>query len=477
MKNPTGIALSGPGHGLDDYTFGAMMTNEMLGFLAIFVALMSVLLFVRHTRAEEETGRAELVRASVVGRHAQPTAALVVVGGANIVLGGLIAIGLGGSGVEGITWKGSLLFGAALTGVGLVFTAIAAVTAQVTEHARGASGLAGALIGVAYALRAAGDLSNGALSWLSPIGWTQATSAYVDDRWWPLLPPLALSAALVYVAFAVTSRRDVGAGLIRPRPGPQTASRFLTTPLGLALRLQRASLIWWSTAMLLFGLMYGTLISDVEETLAENEALQEWIARIPGSDPTESFLAVIISMLAMVCSIYAIIAAQRPRSEETTGRAEPVLATAVSRTRWLSSHLTVSALGGTGLLLLSALGLGTTAAITADDSRLLPKVLGAALAYTPALWVSTASAIALFGLLPRAISLAWAVLVYGLTIGMLGGLLKFPDWMLNLSPFEHIPQLPAAELRPLPLILLTVIALGLITLGLAGFRRRDLQSN
>jgi ABC-2 type transport system permease protein len=187
MSTPAARAIGGPGHGLDDYTYGAMMTEEMLGFAAVFVALMSLLLVVRHTRAEEQAGRAELVRDGVVGRHAPMAAALLIVVAANLTLGGLIAAGLGGLGIDTIDWSGSLLFGAALSAVGITFAGVAAVTAQFSQYSRGASGLAGVALAVAYLLRTAGDMTDGSLSWLSPIGWAQATAAYVDDRWWPLL--------------------------------------------------------------------------------------------------------------------------------------------------------------------------------------------------------------------------------------------------------------------------------------------------
>ena len=38
---------------------------------------MSLMVVIRHTRAEEETGRAELIGATAVGRHAIPAAAVV----------------------------------------------------------------------------------------------------------------------------------------------------------------------------------------------------------------------------------------------------------------------------------------------------------------------------------------------------------------------------------------------------------------
>ncbi|MPZ89666.1 MAG: ABC transporter permease [Nitriliruptorales bacterium] len=473
MGNPAARALAGPGHGLEDYTFGAMMTQEMLGFTAVLVALMSLLLIVRHTRAEEAEGRAELVRASVVGRHATATAALVVVGAANLVLGALVAAGLGSLGIESIPWSGSLLFGASLAAVGLVFTGVAAVTAQVTEHSRGASGLAGVVLGSTYSLRAAGDMGDGTLSWLSPIGWAQATRAYVDDRWWPLGLTLALTAVLIAVAFAVSARRDLGAGLVPPRPGPPAASAVLGSPFGLAFRLQRASLLGWSIAMFLFALGYGTLVGEVERFITDNPQMLEFFAQAEGPSLIHAFLATIVSFWAMVASVYAILAALRLRSEENAGRAEPVLSTAVSRARWAASHLAIALVGSVILLLVSGLGLGLTSASSTGDASLLPQMVGAALAYAPVLWLIIGAAAALFGLVPRAAALSWTVVVYALTVGMLGGLLGFPDWTYQLSPFDHVPMLPGEGLRLPPLVVLTAIAAVLITVGLAGFRRRD----
>ncbi|WP_395105096.1 ABC transporter permease [Actinomadura sp. SCN-SB] len=474
VDSPAGIAFSGPGHGLDDYTYGAMLANEILGFVAIFVALMSVLLFTRHTRTEEEAGRAELVRAGVVGRHAPLTAALIVVGGANVALGLLMTLFLGGSGIESITWKSSLLFGASLTAVGLVFTAVAALTAQVTEYGRGAAGMAGAAIGVAYMLRAAGDMTAGALSWLSPIGWAQVTKVYVDDRWWPLLLAPAVTVILLAAAFVVTGRRDVGAGLMSSRSGPRTAEGFLGTALGSALRLHRANLFWWAVSMAVLGGSYGAFAGDVEEAIGDNEAMREWVATLPGGDLTERFLSVIVMMMATVVGVYVVLGLLKPRTEETSGRAEPLLATALSRTRWLACHLAVVLGGSVVVLLLTGVVTGFVASFTVDDPGLTVRMAGAALLYAPATWVVAGVVIALFGLAPRAIGLAWSVVVYAVVVTTFGGLLRFPDWMNDLSPFGHVPRLPGDEPSWAPLLILTAISAVLIAAGLAGFHRRDL---
>lgn len=477
MNSPAALAMTGPSRYLQDYNLGSMMSHQMLGFMGIMVGLMSVLLVVRHSRAEEEAGRAELVRAAVVGRHAHLTAALVVVAATNALLGILIALGLGGLGAEGITWGGSLLYGAAHTMLGLVFAGVAAVTVQITEHSRGAAGLGLAAVGFAYLLRASGDVGDGTASWLSPIGWAQRTWVYVDDRWWPLLLGVALAAVLVTAGFQLSTRRDVGAGLRQTRPGRAAASSMLGHPIGLAVRLHRGLLVGFGVAMLLLGASYGSILGDADTMLADIDVLNQAIADIGGANIAEGFASMILVITAILASVYVVIAALRMRAEETAGRAEPLLATPLSRARWLGSHLVVVSTGAVLMLLLGGLGFGISGAASTGDGELLPKLVGASLAYAPALWVCAGVAVALFGLLPRYATLAWIVPAYGFFAGYLGQILRLPDWLNNLSPFGHIPQLPADELRLTPLVLLTVLAAALLLAGAAAFRERGVNDS
>ncbi|WP_406726310.1 ABC transporter permease [Streptomyces sp. GD-15H] len=477
MDSPAGLAMSGPRHYLDDYDFGSMLGHQMLGFMAVLVGLMSVLIITRHTRAEEETGRAELVRSTVVGRHAHLAAALSVAVLANLALALLLAFGLAGMGLEDGGTAGSLLYGFGHAAVGLVFAAVAAVTVQLTAHARGASGMALAVIGVAYVLRAAGDSGeNGTLSWLSPIGWVQRSYPYVDNRWWPLLLCLAFAVVCAAAGFVLSTRRDVGAGLRPERLGSPTASDALSTPLGFALRLHRGMLIGFSSGLFLMGAMYGSILGDAEDMLKGIDELQEALDRIGGAGVAESFASMVMVVLTVVAAVYVVMAALRPRSEETAGRAEPLLATGLSRARWVGGHLAVAMGGGTFVLLMAGLGFGIAGAASTGDGSLFPKLVGAALAYAPALWVTVGVAVVLFGWFPRASQVAWVVPVYAFVVGYLGQILQFPSWMNNLSPFGHVPRLPAADMNWLPLLLLSLVAAGLVWLGLAGFRRRDLET-
>lgn len=367
MDSPAALAMTGPRHYLSDYTAGAMLGHQLLGFMAVLVGLMSVLIVTRHTRDEEETGRAELVRSTVVGHHAQLASALVLAAVANLALALLLALGLTAMGIDGIGPGGALLYGFTHAAIGLVFAGTAAVTAQITAHTRGASGMALAAIGVAYVLRASGDVGNDALSWLSPIGWIQRTYVFVDDRWWPIALCLALAASTAAYGFVLSTRRDVGAGLRAARLGRRTASDALTRPFGFALRLHRATLLGFGAGLCLMGVMYGSILGEAADMVKDVEQIQEALARIGGATVAESFASMVMVVVAVVAAVYVVMAALRPRAEESAGRAEPLLATGLSRNRWLGSHVAVALEGGTALLVLAGLGFGLIGAASAGD--------------------------------------------------------------------------------------------------------------
>ena len=469
-SNPAFIAMNGPAQGLD--TFGGRAAWEIGAFGLTAVALMSMFLMGRQTRAEEESGRVELVRAAVVGRHAPVTAALVVVSGASMLLGALVAAGFV---ALDFPTAGSVAMGGAFAATGIVFAALTAVTAQVTEHTRGVYGLTGALLGIAYVTRAAGDLGNGVLSWFSPIGWAQAARPFANERWWPLLLAVAVAGLLTYVAYALEARRDMGAGLVAQRPGPPVASHRLTRPLGLAFRLQRGALAGWTAGLFLSGLAYGTVGNDIEELVADSPEMADVIAQA-GGNLVDSFFATTTLMLALLGSGFAIQSALRLRSEETTGRAEPLLATAISRTRWANSHLIVALAGGAIVVGAGGLGTGISYGITIDDLGQIPRLFGASLVHLPAVWVLSGLAMALFGVSPRVAMFAWAALAASVINGFFGQLFGFPDWIRNLSPFTHTPQVPVSDPTVGPLVVLTAIAAALVALGLWGFDRRDLTT-
>ncbi|MBF6088069.1 ABC transporter permease [Nocardia cyriacigeorgica] len=468
--NAAMVAMAGPPRVLD--TIGGQVAFQASAFGMIVAGLMSMFLVGRHTRANEETGRDELIRSGVVGRHAAFTGATLVTVLANLVYGLAVALSLISYGLPA---AGSIALGVGASCAGLVFMAIALLAAQLTESTRAVYGITGAAIAVAYVLRAVGDVGNGVLSWLSPLGWGQAMRPYDGEVWWPALLSLAVAVAITLVARRVLDHRDFGAGVLPPRPGPARAGESLRSAFGLAWRLQRGSLIGWSIGMLLAGLAFGSIGDDVSDLLGDVD-LAELLGQDVGS-LVDAFYAMSAGLLALIGSAYTISAGLRPRAEEAAGRVEPLLSTDLPRLRWLSGHLVIMLAGSAVVLALGGFGMGLMYGVmTGDMSQLLP-LLGASLTYLPAVWVLGAITVVLFGFLPLATVGAWIALAFCFVVLMFGATLKFPDWLMSISPFDNIPLVPAVDFAPGPVLITAVVALVLCAVGAWGFRHRDIETN
>ena len=473
--NDTPATLALYGRVFDPTSLGAVSLIKLGAMGAALVALVAIFTVVRHTRAEEEAGRGELLGATVVGRYAPLTAALLLSTGISVVLALLTAVSLAGTGLPA---SGAFAFGLSWAGAGIAFAAVGALAAQVTEGARTARSLAAAVLAAAFLLRAAGDAAGTEdstwLSWLSPIGWAQQVRPFAGDRWWVLLYLLFFAALVAVGAYLLVARRDHGAGLLPQRPGRASASRSLSTPLGLAVRLQRGGLAGWAVGMALGGLMMGSIASQVGEFVDSPQA-RDMVMKLGGERGlVDAFLSAEMGVLAVIVAAYGISTAMRLRTEETALRAEPILATRVSRTRFAASHVVVALAGSTLLMLTVGVFAGFAHGAAGGDMSEFGRVLVAALVQLPSVWVLTGITVLVFGLAPGLIMAGWGALVVFLLLGQLGPIFELPQWAMDLSPFTHTPKLPGGEFTATPLVFLTLVAAALVAAGLTAFRRRDI---
>jgi ABC-2 type transport system permease protein len=213
---------------------------------------------------------------------------------------------------------------------------------------------------------------------------------------------------------------------------------------------------------------------DVGDLVGDSHQVREAVAKLGGAASlTDAYLAASLQLLAFVAAAYGVQAVLRLRAEETSGRAEPVLATAASRGAWAAGHLAIAAAGMAALMAVAGLLAGAAHALQTGDAAQLPRVLGAALAQVPAAWVLAGAAAAIFGFVPRASVAGWAVLAACLVLGQLGAVFDLPRAALDVSPFTHAPKLPGGAATAAPLWL-AALAAALAAAGVAGLRRRDL---
>jgi ABC-2 type transport system permease protein len=484
--NPALLAIRGAPNGVD---LGAVLFFELFTFLAVMAGLMTTFLVVRHTRADEELGRTELIGATPVPRAATLASALLLALAANILVAIAVAVAFMMAATKP---DGAIVAGLATGAAGLSFAPIAAVAAQLTQTSRAANSIAGASVAVAFALRAIGDatgtpsadglsLTSAWSSWLSPIGWGQQTFAFSDNRLGPLLLGPALFVVLGAFALWMRSARDLGAGLLAERTGRARASRMLRSSFGLAWRLQWPTVLAWAVGGAFLGLFAGSLSAVVGRAVEGDASLTGAVRSIvpgtAGGGIQDIFIAAMFAFVGFLAAGAGVQAVMRMRSEESGGRAEPVFVTPVDRGRWLLHYLAVAVVSVFAIAVSAGLLTGAILLSTGATGDQFWGAVVAGLAQVPAALLYAGLIALVFAVVPRlTITGGWGLLGIGLVIGQFGGLLKLPDWVRDASPFTHTPAVPVVNFDWGAGLVLTGIGAVLAAAAFVIFRRRNIVS-
>jgi ABC-2 type transport system permease protein len=464
LKTPAGMMLGGPMFGGNETDLGAMMANELTLTLIIAASILAIGTVIRHTRAEEENGIAELVLSSVVGRYARTFAALIVIGGVNAVLAITMTLAMASTGFA-IVDTAAMSLG--ITGSAMVFGAVAAVTAQLWRQSRTASGAAMAALALAALVRGIGDVidnSGSALSWFSPIAWAQQMRAFVDLRWWPLAMLVALTVALMALAAWLESRRQYDAGVI-PSTGEKPNARPIIGVFGLHLTLQRGQTIGWTVGLFLGGLAFGSMTKSLLDAAKGNPLL----ARVLAAQGNDGVYTTMTQFLAAAATAYVVGAVLRLSNDEQSGLAEAVLAGAVSRWRWLLTAVASAVAGSVVLMFFAGLGNGLGAGLTLGEPPTIAKLTLAGLAYVPAMAVIAATAA--MAVAVKHAWIGWLAVTFVVTSLYLGALLRLPRWLIDLSPVGRTTA--PTDVPAVALTVMVVVAAVLTVLAGWIYRSRD----
>ena len=490
IMSPAILMLRGTPQGTEPDAFQFFL---LFGFLGLMIGLMNTFLAVRHTRADEESGRAELVGSTPSGRIA-PLLATALEG---VILSVAVGVLMGGvAWIYGADASGALLYGAAMAAVGIAYLGVGLACAQLMRTSRGANGLASAIVVLGYAFRAMGDATGtvqpdglsmeaGWWSWLSPIGWGQAVAPYTHQLVWPLFLCLGLGVVLFAASAWLQSSRDLDSSIIAERAGRLHAPRSLSGPLGLVWRTLRNPVIGWVVGGALFGLVLGSVgqtVIDLVNTpdgAEASQAIGQTLSSLAGPDAEggliDLFTTGLFGLVAILAAVGGVQAIMRARQDEAGGTAEIVLAAPVSRTRWFFAYLLIGAVTVAAVLGFAVLGafVGLIGSPDADERRSI--VAEAGLAQLPAALVIVAVAALLFAVVPRlSIALGWAVVGLAVVLGQFGGLFGFPEWLRDVSPFSHTPIVTADEVDWAAAWVMVGVAVVVAAAATGLVRRRDL---
>lgn len=472
-NDPLISSLLGPVMSID--LFGAIVWRT-ISLLALSLGIGSLLTVIRHTRTDEETGRSELIRSYIVGRYANLTAALILTVVGNLAAGVLIAlviIGLGGAA------GGSFLFGATISAIGFFFAGTGALAVQLRENSGTARGIGFTALGLAMMMAILNNFGGGytLLKWMTPMAWQRLTQPFAGNHGWSLLYCAVFAAVPAIIAYVLSARRDLGAGILLARSGPREADPHLSSPLALAWRLHKGSFLGWLVGT---GL-YIVVFAAISPVLSNAGGMSDWLSNLGGTNWADEvglgyvFISISIYLISLFVAVYAMTAVLRLKTEESEGRTEMLLDKQVGRMRWMGSHLIVASLGSAALLLSIGIAGGLVYGLAAGDlQNTFGHIFVMSVSKIPPVWILLGVTALLYGLWSRITALAW-VLWLSFTLLEVTWEAQIIDWsLMRISPFSYVHYtIDITNLPLLPLFWLLCLSAILTGIGLFGFRNRD----
>lgn len=463
--SPASAAFNGRGYDLEHLGGIAAYEVGFMGQLALPV--VGLVMAIRLTRRLEDAGILELVTSGRVARTAVPLAAALSSTGAWLLFWGLGAAGLV---AQDFPTSGSLRYVTVMALFGLAYSAAGLLLGQAAATARSATAAGMALILATFLVRAVVDGRNTSWTGASPMGWVAEAHPWGAWRWWPVLAFVALALLLVAGAVGLAARRDLGAGLLAPRPGRPTAGARLATPLGLAWRLGSSGLWGWGLGAVAWAAAIGSMSQEFVDVVEANPSLAEAF----GGDASR--LSVVLALLltqvmAMAAGLGLVL---RLGAEEMSGRMGLLHAGRLPRLRWWLAFTGLALVGSAATSLAAAAALGLMQARVMDRPEVSDDPLRAAVwLLAPTLMVVAFGAL-LVAVAPRWRALAWLPVTWVAVVGIVGEPLRLPEWSRDLSPLHLVGQVPMEAASRPATVALAAALLAALALGLWGSGRRDL---
>jgi ABC-2 type transport system permease protein len=466
-STPGMVAMVGQSNAMN--TLGGAVWTKIWMTLAMTLAIGMVFQVTHGARADEENGRTELFRSRPLGIHSTLTSVV----GVSLFLCFLTGIGSAivcaalGLDPEGAGITGSIVFGLSVMGCGWLGVGVGALTNQLSSSGTVANSAGSVIIMACYTLRLIGDIGNNALTWISPVGWAEKMAPWDENRGWLIIPLLALTAALLVIAFLIEAHRDYGSGVLKEKKGKSAATPLMRHPWGLTLRLYRGSIIGWMIGMVLAGLMFGSVVKAMVD-------LFSGVKLFSGvGNGIDALVGLLLSFIGLICLALPMQIFTGLRSDEAKGLTEAQLAGGVSRVGLVLERIAVAFCSAAVLLLLGGASFGASFGASVNDMSQFWRISLDALVYLPGIMMIIGIGALFFGFAPRAtIPVLWALYAAMYFHVIISDALNLPDWVNNMLPFTGTPMLPYEKFSA-SVFWFAAAAVVFILLGIIGLRKRD----
>jgi ABC-2 type transport system permease protein len=471
-------ALFGTSRQLD--TVAGFTAWRSVGVCSLIGAVWALLLATRTLRGEEQAGRWELLLAGQTTRRGAATQAMAGLGAGLLWLWAVTAaaaVAIGATDQARFSLTASLFLATAMVASAGVFLAVGALASQLTSTRRHANALGAGVLGACFLLRMVAD-SDARIQWLrwaSPLGWIEELHPLTGSRALALVPLVALTTGVAASAAGLAGRRDLGASTVPAGDSAPARTRLLGSPIGLALRLGQGVIIGWAAALAIGGLVGGLVAQSVSTAVNGASSINQAITRLGGHQSgAATYLGIVFPIGAALVAFAAAGQLAATRDDEAEGYADHLLVRRVSRVRWLTGRLAVSA----GLVLVASLVFGLAAwagAATQHSGIGWWQMIQAGSNIAPPSLCILGLGTLVYGLWPRlATMVGYGLVAWSFLVQLIGTVVTTNRFLLDTSVLHHVTPAPAADPNWTSAGWLVALGLAAATAGIAAFQRRDL---
>jgi ABC-2 type transport system permease protein len=472
IENPAVSALYGRVTSLTNA--GAFVAWKMGMFVALAIAMWAALMATRVTRGGEDDGTWDLLVVSRIGRQPALASAMLVLFEAGVVVGAATFLTLysGGQRVSD-----SALYGLAMVGIAWSGVALGLLGSQFFAPRRSASQVALCSVGLLFIVRVLGDGSAGNvwLRWLTPFGWLENVGAFHQVVLVWLLPLLIVPTGTAISAWRLQRDRDIGSAWWTRADRSRSRESFLRTPWRFAWRERWGMLAAWTVGLGVLGLVVGYLTNALVQLCRTDPGYVKLLKRWGfGSMVTgRGFIAEACVLFAVAISFMVAALLVSIGTDSAQGRLDLPLSYGTSRAKWLASGVVTTVVATVAISSFCALATWVGVVVSGTTMGLRAPLEGMANALTMAPWLIGLS-ILLVSLTPRFSFLVIAMMLTVFYIdAVLGPIMRWPEWLLDGSPFYHLHLVPVVPSNWGATLSLTLIGVAAGLLGLGIFTRRD----
>lgn len=482
FANNIGInAILGKPHAVN--TVGGYTAWNGIGIVVIVLSIWTLLLATKYLRGEEDNNRTEMVLSSRLDLKNYTISTLAGLGLSLLVLFVALIIGfmvIGADKQVGFSAVAAAYFALSCISAGVMFLAVGALTSQIMPTRTRASSLGALIFGVAFLIRAAGDVSSH--SWLidlSPLGWIEKLQPLANTQPLWFIPIVLFSLIVSLLALKIASQRDLGDSILADSGAAADHYGLLNSLYGLSFRLSRMTLLSWGAALFVLALFYGVLTKSASQALNQSASVHKAFSKLANTQDVAIatvFLGIAFFLYMVVLMCFATNAMSKVRDEEANQALDNVLVRPQSRISWLLSRISYIVLALIILAVVASLGsyIGTaTQHLSLSFSSIL---LAGFNTIAPAIF-SLGFCMMVLGFIPRLTSvLGYALVGWCFLVQMLASGLNLNHWILDSNLLYHINFAPAVHANWTSNIIITCIGLLLAGIGMMRFNRRDLVS-